>query len=178
MSVLEKIQAVIAELGLSMTADFFPWSQSRRAGEKEPSLSWKVTLFRTAPTPGVGAKVILATDYSAGSGHCPSYKQLVPGEFLAGQQAIMIRRECETGRSQGRGKHILPEMADVLSCLISEADAIDHTDFESWADSLGYDSDSRKAEAVYQACLKTALALRNALGEDGLRKLRDAFQDY
>lgn len=43
---------------------------------------------------------------------------------------------------------------------------------------LGYDPDSRKAEAIYKACLEIALKLRNALGEDGLAKLREAAQDY
>jgi hypothetical protein len=31
---------------------------------------------------------------------------------------------------------------------------------------------------IYRACLNTALALRNGIGEDGLKKLQEAAEDY
>ena len=63
-----QITDTAAKLGLTMTADFVPWSLSRNAGEKDPSLNWKITLHKDG-------RPFLTTDYMAGSGHCPSYNQ-------------------------------------------------------------------------------------------------------
>lgn len=187
MATKESIREVAASLGLSMTVEFVPWSLSRNAGEKFPSLNWKVTLHkggRMAQTEReCNGYPILTTDYGAGCGHCPSYTQ--------GRQSVddaeAVRWECENGRKAlplanaggfARGKPILPELADVLHSLASDADAIDHPNYEDWASDLGYDPDSRKGEATYRACLEIALKLRAALGEDGLKELREAVQDY
>lgn len=167
--------AAIAALGLTMTAQFVPWSQSRNKGEDRRSLNWKVTLLRNG-------REILTTDYMAGVAHCPSYKQ---GDKV--HRAQLVEWECEHGRRARTfsgsilgtsGKLIEPKLDDVLYSLASDADAIEHPTFESWASDFGYDTDSRKAEAIYRACLETALKLRSALGDEGLRQLRDACQDY
>lgn len=43
-----------------------------------------------------------------------------------------------------------PTAEDVLRCLILDAREYDNArDFEEWAEELGYDPDSRKAEALY-----------------------------
>lgn len=176
----EKIEAVAAELGITMTTVFVPWSQSRNKGEKQPSLNWEVTLHRKVG-PGDGGVTVLTTDYSAGYGHCPSYK---PRATIFSDKAV--RFECKHGHAAlgdndccfTAGKAILPEFADVLHSLASEAEVLDRSSFEEWASELGYDTDSRKAEGVYRACLEIALKLRNALGEDGLKKLQEACQDY
>lgn len=178
----ESIEAVAAELGLTLRSEFVPWSKSRNAGEKSPSLNWKITLRKDG-------RDILTTDYMAGVGHCPSYQASV--KDLGNKDSVMrdgyIRRECETGHrampivgsaSRSMGMPINPNFADVLHSLASDADAIDAGGFEEWAENLGYDTDSRKAEATYRACLDIALKLRNALGEQGLATLREAVQDY
>ncbi len=187
MTTKETIEQTAADLGLTMTCEFVPWSRSRNKGEKSPSLNWRVTLRKddglTTKAGGRGFE-ILTTDYSAGCGHCPSYKQ--------GKQTVadaeVVRFECETGRHgffAGAGPvarpgkpPILPALAGVLASLVLDAEVIDHGTFEEWAESMGYETDSRKAEATYKACLEIGLKLRNALGEDGLRRLRDACQDY
>lgn len=168
----ESIEAVAATLGITMTVEFVPWSKSRNKGEKLPSLNWTITLHKVG-------KAFLTTDYMTGMGHCPSYKQ---GRLTTDQDAN-IRKECETGHTcrDGfvyRGKPILPSLADVLPSLASDAEAIDCGTFEAWADNYGMDTDSRKAEATYRACLEIGLKLRAALGEDGLKTLREAVQDY
>ena len=71
-----------------------------------------------------------------------------------------------------------PELRDVLYSLSMDASVLDSSCFEEWANELGYEADSRKAEGIYKACLDIALKLRNALGEAGLEKLRTACQDY
>jgi hypothetical protein len=174
----ETIEAVAAELGLTMAAKFVPHSQSRNKADKEPRLNWVVTL-------SVGGRPILETDYTAGQGHCPGYG----GRDKHAERKI-VAHECEHGReafymaggdralSRPGAKPILPALADVLHCLCSDADAIDYGSFEDWANSVGYDPDSRKAEATYRACLELALKLRNGLGDEKFARLRGAVQGY
>lgn len=173
----ETIERTAADMGLTMRAKFVPWSQSRHAGEKSPSLNWKVTIRKDG-------RDILTTDYMAGSAHCPSYEQ---GNSNA-NRAAAIKAECEKGFKHnidgfnprpalGR-KPILPDLADVLASLCMDAAAIDCATFEEWARESGYDTDSRKAEAIYRACLEIGLKLRNRLGEAGLTKLWQACRDY
>ena len=168
--------------GITMVSDFVPWSQSRNKAEKHPSLNWRYTL-----TIGEG-RPLLTTDYMAGSGHCPSYRQMDNSVM----RAEMVRWECENGRpalrADWRGHwqvtpkpgaaKLQPKVADVLSSLALDSSVLDESSFEDWASSLGYDPDSRKAESIYRACLDIALKLRNGLGEQGLAELREACQDY
>ena len=58
-----------------------------------------------------------------------------------------------------------PDAASVLSCLLSDADALQYS-FEEWAANLGYDPDSRKAERIYQLCVRQGERLKRLLGDD------------
>ena len=58
-----------------------------------------------------------------------------------------------------------PEVEDVLSCLSSDSASIENArSFEEWADELGYDTDSRKAEKTYNVCKRQAEKLLKLLG--------------
>lgn len=179
-------QAILAwaeRHGVAMSAQFVPFSQSRNKGEKSPSLNWRVTLSRNG-------RDILTTDYSAGCGHCPSYGPQFGADSYAKNRETRARvmHECETGRACGKYYHnigyspngapILPEFDSVLWSLSMDSSVIDAGGFEQWADDLGYDTDSRKAEATYRECLDIALKLRAALGDEALRELAEAGQDY
>lgn len=169
--------------GVTMSAQFVPFSQSRNKGEKSPSLNWRVTLSRNG-------RDILATDYSAGCGHCPAYKASI--KEMGGKDCVMraeaIRMECETGKKAlvmpsgqvfvSNKVAILPELDSVLWSLSMDSSVIDAGGFEQWAADLGYDTDSRKAEAIYRECLDIALKLRAALGDEAMRELAEAGQDY
>lgn len=192
MTAREKIEAWAAERGVSLRTEFVPFSKSRNAkpakGEKPwRSLNWRVALIRTDPTKANDNQeqkaiergerdLIPPFDYSQGEGHCPSYSQRTT---LAVQDAIAW--EIEHGRSQKKGDRaaaIKPPIADVLASLASDARVIEEGPFEEWASSMGYDTDSRSAEATYRACLDTATALIRAFGMDGLKALMDAAADY
>jgi len=75
----------------------------------------------------------------------------------------------------GLTKPLAPTVRDVLQSLQSDASDI-HAGctFEEWADSLGYDSDSRRALAVYLACQEIHGQLRKLFG----REVFDAFMDF
>jgi hypothetical protein len=179
----QKLAAAMAELGLTITAEFVPWSKSRNAKPDakigERSLNWHVTLKR-------GDRDVLNTDYFAGIGHCPSYKhgkhdhdiaRCVIYECEHGVKA-WLSRNTDTVSSASPRKPILPDATDIMYGLISNSSALDHADFESWASDFGYDTDSRSAERTYLACLKSALALRAAVGESGLAALTAAVEGY
>jgi hypothetical protein len=177
--------------GVTMTAAFVPYSQSRSAkalpdGKPWRSFNWRVTLARAG-------RVFLETDYSAGSGHAPAQKAgraiLMHSGYSEGVAREMLTEwEIEHGfpgiwfsaciHRQSRAAPIMPDLADVLYSLSSDASVIDYGGFEQWASEFGYDTDSRKAEGIYRACLECALKMRNALGEAGLEALAAAAQDF
>lgn len=163
-------------LGLSIEATFVPWSKSRFFVEDAPigdrSLNWKITLVRSG---AVRRENVLTTDYFAGIAHCPSYRSSARATL---DYVGAITMETEHGKRSNGGKSILPDEASVMASLLTDADVIDHASFESWASDLGYDTDSRKAEATYRACLAIGLALRNAVGDAGLADLRNAARDF
>lgn len=65
-----------------------------------------------------------------------------------------------------------PTLADVLDCLALDAAGFDDArDFEDWAAEFGYDTDSRKAEAVYRLCGEQAKELRHVLGATAYSEL-------
>lgn len=178
-SIKQNIADVIADLGLTIESEFVPFSQSRNKTEKNPSLNWLVTLKRNE-------REILTTEYMAGMGHCTAYKasKAQLGHQYSVPRDTALREECETGRPWvpfGRASKThehKPKITDFLYSLVRDADALDYSTFENWASNYGYDADSRKAESIYRACLEIALKLRNGIGEEGLAKLRDTFQDY
>lgn len=172
----DKIRAFAESQGLTITVEFIPFSKSRNRAEKTASLNYKVTLHKAGQ-----ARPVIVTDYMQGQAHCPAYVQ--PVTFQSGKRdqyetGKRIATECETGRACFSRKPILPGLVDVLACLALDAGALESPDFESWAGDFGYDTDSRKALAIYRACVETGLRLRASIGETGLTELQRLVQDY
>lgn len=189
-----KLLSLLDACGLNIEARFVAFSLSRNANPKakpsERSLNWRITLLQQHLDGK--AKPILECDYSAGIGHCPCVKTKdraigswrVPGYSL--DEARAIEFETEKGKpysanlnwAKPGSKLIVPDRLDVIHSLLSDGDAIEYRGFEDWAANFGYDTDSRKAEETYRACLDIGLKLRSALGDKVLAELREAFQDY
>lgn len=74
-------------------------------------------------------------------------------------------------------KPVAPSAASVLYCLLSDGEAIDQS-FFNWCDSLGYDTDSRKALATYEACCESGLQLRRVFTSEQREQLANMLQDY
>lgn len=70
---------------------------------------------------------------------------------------------------------VRPKLDDLLYSLVLDADACDNS-FEEWCSNLGYDSDSRKAFATYEACKANGKKLIG-LGVD-IAAAQEKFQDY
>lgn len=58
-----------------------------------------------------------------------------------------------------------PDACDVINSLVSDASLADN-DFEDFCSECGYDTDSRKAMALYNATVKEAERTRRLLGDD------------
>jgi hypothetical protein len=165
-----KIQQVLDKYHLTIDSVFVPFSKSRNSGEKNPSLNWLVTLKQND-------KKILSTNYMAGCGYCPSYKQK---ETIYSHEHVLL--ECEKGYTSTSEygffkKPILPDTQDVIHSLLIDSEVLDYDSFESWSNEFGYDSDSRKDEKIYNDCMKIALSM-NRIDFRILAELRDVYQDY
>lgn len=176
MSDYTELDAAIANLHLDYTARFVPKSQSRNKDKEEPSLNWKITLRRV----DAGAGTTLETDYMQGIGHVPGYSQ---GD-TSKHHTDRIAQAAVTGkyytRKVGGFMKDLPEptLRDVLHSLVCDSDVLESSGFEEWASYFDYDTDSRKAEAIYKACIEIALKLKALVGQENLDKLRDLYQGY
>jgi hypothetical protein len=88
------------------------------------------------------------------------------------------KRTRVSGEVSSRQVPIMPNAVDVIYSLNLDADALNYATFADWAETFGYDTDSRIAEATYRACLAIGLKLRAALGDAGLLELNTILQDY
>jgi len=79
--------------------------------------------------------------------------------------------------SQGPAHTTQPDLCDVLSSLLMDTSGLDQP-FEDWAEDLGYDPDSRKAERIYTACKAALAALESTFTAQELEDLRTMFEDY
>lgn len=70
-----------------------------------------------------------------------------------------------------------PHAADVLQSLLMDSSAVGQS-FESWCDELGYDTDSRKKLATYEACQQKADKMRRFFTSEQLALFSTALQDY
>lgn len=156
----------LAALGITFASKFVPWSRSRNAGEKLPSLNWKVSM-----SDGTGV-ILQDQDFMASYVHCPAYDRLkLQSNPLSVGALAELKDECETGR--GSKCNYL----SFLSLVLADAEAIDYPTFEEWAEAMGENPDSRIAEKSYRDCVRIGLSLRR-MGEEKLDKLREVMADY
>jgi hypothetical protein len=71
-----------------------------------------------------------------------------------------------------------PSAADVLYCLLLDAEGATGESFPDWCETYGYDSDSRKALATYLECQAVSITLRRVFDHKTREALREALQDY
>lgn len=70
----------------------------------------------------------------------------------------------------GTGIKETPKACEVLASAARDALSV-CVPFEEWADEFGYDSDSRKAEAIYKECVSLYLELGKLLTKTQMGKL-------
>ena len=73
---------------------------------------------------------------------------------------------------------VTPHIAGVLYSLLLDAEAVNYSSFEEWADCFGYDTDSRKAERIYHACRENGEKLNKIISGKVRENLAKVLQDY
>ena len=125
---------------------------------KEPS-EFRLSLFKN----GV---FVVDSEYTQGCGHRVDRHRkrvsYIRGRVTLHQQRLLNASVPST-----------PTLADVLYCLVSDADCVEERTFTEWCDENGYSDDSMKAMAAYRQCQDTLAALMPYL-----EWLRKALQDY
>jgi hypothetical protein len=75
--------------------------------------------------------------------------------------------EMRTSWKQGAGIHEDPSAEDVLASMLLDASGYENArGFEDWASEYGYDTDSRKAHALYRRVGQQTSKLISFLGSD------------
>lgn len=163
-----------AQLGLSLHVVSGPRGEVR--DDNWPSIGYNLELWRAD-------RVIWSGPYFLGIGHV---MPVIPGRFygyLSDQERGVAERfgkvVAGVAAKLAKAQKVTPKLEDVLHSLLSDGSAyFDAQRFEDWAADLGYDPDSRKAEATWRACDETGRALARAFTPDELAGLREWASNY
>lgn len=72
-----------------------------------------------------------------------------------------------------------PSLTDVVSSLLLDSSAFFNAEsFKEWAANFGYDSDSRQAEKIYNACNETGRQLSRGIPADDLAKIHEIMEGF
>lgn len=166
----------ITENGLTMTVE--QRSENPNMADPMPGGShWLCTIRHPLSHDG------LVVPFSQGSAHRRWRTKGNPGLSTIDRMGTVAPPDIRTNRAPVRGafergesvdlrryreectEPTPPTLESVLDCLASDASSVEcEGSFENWCSSLGYDTDSRKAEATYRACMEQAFNLRHLLG--------------
>lgn len=163
--------AFIAGLGLTYDARFVPQSLSRNSGNRTPSLNWRVTIGRTGRKP-------VATDYTQGIGHVPGWNHPQRRTIHVAEQERLAAEGGRYGNDTFPRPLPAPLLADVLYSLVQDTDVLGYDSFESWAPEVGFDPDSRQAEALWHECRKLGQAFRALFTAEEYAALCSMFEGY
>lgn len=158
------VLSALAEAGIVYTAKLL----GERTRDKWQCDAWAVTLTATQ---GARAEVF---DYFTGLGHRQGPKRL-NGSRCANPYAYGTHDWQRW--NAGHLRPVAPSTANVLHSLILDCDATSQS-FADWCADSGYDTDSRKALATYEACQENADKLRSVIPRDTLATLTTLLQDY
>jgi len=78
----------------------------------------------------------------------------------------MVRKDRVKVNQFGVAVIFPPHPADVFYCICRDYEVRDYQCFEDWANAYGYDTDSRRAERTYNACLGIAQQMHRVLGHE------------
>lgn len=205
---MSTLAETLAKHEITVAAEFVPLSKSRNAkavddrGNPVLSLNWLVTIKRAgrdvitsdymagmAHCPSFNSKMPSAFGrpvrfwqqavcaWECENGFVARYSHFgYSGDFKKALFPAPPIPGGEVGRMLGRP--IEPDPASVVACFVLDSNVLDYATFEEWAGEYGYDPDSRKGEAIYRACMETALRMRAGLGEAVMADLREAAQDF
>jgi len=157
--------------------------------EKWPHIRFDFTLKRNDKV------VIPKSPYNLGIGRVKIPKENFTAEAMMGlsvEESAMLRSmrirphadfvnkdiQASLCAKLAKKQKVQPSLADVMGSLLLDGSAFfDAESFEDWAAEFGYDSDSRKGEAIFNACSETGRILSRNLSAAELAELRNLAQD-
>lgn len=172
----ELVAQILASKGIkfecvSLGERIDPWDNGDRRHKMD---AWNVTMSREFN----GQRIMQHFDFFTGDGLRKRPKNPVTGKERRNPfNARTQRLDHQHWERRYPARPVAPHPADALQCLLLDSSASEQT-FASWCDELGYDSDSRKAYATYEACQQSADKLAKLFDHEARAQLRDALQDY
>ena len=103
--------------------------------------------------------------------------EISPVPFRAQTIVSKIRKDRVKINSRGLAVLFPPKAADVFYAICRDYEARDYQSFEDWANAYGYDTDSRRAERTYNACLGIAQQMHRVLGHEIVATLTELTND-
>ena len=156
----QAVAAYLTEIGVTFTATAcgptkrYDWECDQ----------WLATFKRADKT--------LTEDYFTGIGHRKSSRPMPPDIARLGKR-ILARVEWEATNL----KPVPPPAAGVLYSLLLDSRSAE-SNFLDWCDEFGYDSDSRKHLATYEACCEIRRRVQAFFSADERAKLGELLEDY
>lgn len=156
---------------ITMRAKYLGLDVETLADKPWHSFKWECTFTRGRSTLTATYRMGLAhckrVTAGAGLAHLRPLRTSAPREAVTQEIASALSRGGRVTVSDLEGfvRPATPEAAQVLQSLASDANsAINADTFESFAEEFGYDTDSRRAESVYNACKEEHFKLTRWLG--------------
>lgn len=192
----QRLDDFINDNKISIQTNFVPFSFSRDSDkvnieeDKDKlyrsnglSINWNVKIL--------GNKKTATIEYSQGIGHLKyewlsygfSLKKADDAKFanilifdavengLIHKYATTIEQFQNTKLIKNGTNLIGPNLKDILDCMILDSSVLEHPVFESWANEMGYNPDSREGEKIYNKCKEISTKFLEIVG--GQKKLQE-----
>lgn len=120
---------------------------------------------------------VLTTDYFMGIGHVKNYNS-PRSQRDVGELIYTLKTGNPAGPCRPHYGIPKPDIAGVMYALHHDADVMNYRTFEEWASEFGYDTDSRKAESTFRACLEIGHKWHANIPADVRMEIGEILSDY
>lgn len=151
-----------------------------------PSIRYECTLLRNG-------KEVWSGPYSLGVGHVnPNNINLWKTALTIDEEHLLYtwqkkphanfkdkQLHAQVAAKVAKLQKVQPKLSDVVCSLMLDGYSyFNALDFDEWCDEYGYDTDSRKALDIFEACQETGRLLTRAFSRDELSALEQAAQEH
>ena len=196
-AIKDKVDALLAEANIVYKVEFVGEGKDEPKpakcscpGDYSPKMEpwvhdmWRVTFTAQVGGASTKTKATMTTDYRTGIGHRQVPKIMETAEFprflkdTKGKpiSAPPSKDPYHRKLQQKHAKPMPPRAADALSCLVSDAEAL-NTSFHYWCDELGYDRDSINALNTYNLCCENGEKIRKVFDHKTLAAVQELVRE-
>lgn len=162
----QQVESILENHGVTFTATLVG-PQTRDGWECD---AWNVSFVR--------GDVSERFDYFTGTGHRKANDSAMAKRSAHALRNVSKRMLAwKEHYKRYPDKPVAPHPADVLQSLILDASVVGQS-FASWCSDYGYDTDSRKAFAIYEACQANADKFARVFDGAAREALEVALRDY